>query len=179
MDCDILVDGYNVIKKNVQFQSLELRNFGLARDVLVRQLKNRYRSSTARVIVVFDGNDVREQVRHDEHICIMFSRHGETADRVIARLAAEGRAAGREIVLYSDDGEVRYNVVEQGGKVQSTRQLTTRLNAAPADMVARVEHRQKMRRMYGLDPWYKAEDYEDFVVQKGKKHKKSARRRRR
>src|ERR1700730_5600406 len=106
MEKDILIDGYNVIKNNLMFQSLVSQNYANTRDLLSRQLKNCYRHTTDRVIVVFDGNGEREQVSHVDHIRIIFSRHGETADSVIARLAAEGRVAGREIEMYSDDQEV-------------------------------------------------------------------------
>jgi predicted RNA-binding protein with PIN domain len=176
MGCDILVDGYNVIKNNAMFQMLETRSLASARDILVKQLKNRYRHTMFRVIVVFDGNGAHEQVSHDEHIRIIFSRQGETADRVIARLAAEARAHGREIIAYSDDIEVQQSVMEQGGKKHTTHFLTKRLNAPPQDVEARSRHRQAMRRDYGLDPTAKWQDDEeappDTRRKKGKKSRK-------
>lgn len=176
MGCDILVDGYNVIKKNLMFQHLEIKGLALARDTLIRQLKNRYRQTPYQVIVVFDGNDAREWIGHDEHIRIIFSCYGQTADSVIARLAIEAREAGREVVLYSDDEEVKQNIVEQGGTFMTTRQLVARLNAAPADVVIRSQHRQAMRRVYGIDPWYKPDDDLEPSPQARKKKKKSSRR---
>lgn len=161
MGCDILVDGYNVIKKNSMFQILETRNLAVARDTLIKQLKNRYRHTTFRVIVVFDGNGSCEQVSHDEHIRIIFSRQGQTADSVIARLAAEARANGREILVYSDDIEVQQSVIEQGGKRHTTQHLTKHLNAAPLDVEIRARHRQAIRHDYGLDPTAKWKDDEE------------------
>jgi len=176
MGCDILVDGYNVIKKNLMFQNLEIKNLALARDTLIRQLKNRYRQTPYQVIVVFDGNGTREQVDHDEHVRIIFSRHGQTADSVIVRLAAEARKAGREVILYSDDEEVKQNVVEQGGTFLTTHQLAARLNAAPSDVAIRSQHRQMMRRIYGIDPSYKPDDDLEPSRHMHKKKKKSSRR---
>ena len=176
MGCIILIDGYNVIKNNVMFQLLETKNLAVARDALVKQLKNRYRQTVFRIIVVFDGSGAREQVSHDEHIRIIFSRQGETADRVIARLAAEARANGQETLVYSDDLEVQQSVVEQGGKKQTTRHLTKDLNAPPQDVEARSKHRQAMRHAYGLDPTAKWKDDEesppDTRRRKGKKSRK-------
>jgi predicted RNA-binding protein with PIN domain len=176
MGCDILVDGYNVIKNNSMFQMLETKNLAVARDTLVKQLKNRYRHTMARVIVVFDGNGAHEQVSHDEHIRIIFSRQGETADCVIARLAAEARAHNREIHVYSDDCEVQQSVVDQGGKKHTTHHLTNRLNAAPRDVEARAQYRLAMRHDYGLDPTAKWKDDEktppDIRRRKGKKSRK-------
>jgi uncharacterized protein len=176
MGCDILVDGYNVIKNNSMFQLLETKNLAVARDTLVKQLKNRYRHTMSHVIVVFDGNGAHEQVRHDEHIRIIFSRQGETADHVIARLAAEARTHGREIHVYSDDCEVQQSVVDQGGKKHTTQHLTNRLNAAPRDVEARALHRLAIKRDYGLDPTAKWDDDEksppDTRRRKGKKSRK-------
>jgi predicted RNA-binding protein with PIN domain len=176
MGCDILVDGYNVIKNNAMFQMLETKNLAVARDTLVKQLKNRYRYTMFRVIVVFDGNGSREQVSHDEHVRIIFSRQGETADCVIARLAAEARAHGREILVYSDDIEVQQSVVGQGGMKHTTHHLTKHLNAAPQDVETRAKHRQAMRRDYGLDPTAKWQDDEESLPvtprRKGKKSRK-------
>ena len=175
MEWDILVDGYNVIKNNLMFRSLEHKNLAEARNLLIRQLKNRYRHTDHRVIVVFDGNGASEQVSHDEHIRIVYSRYGETADSVIARLVAEARKAGRQVEMYSDDGEVRANVLKQEGSVHTTRQLMTRLNAAPHDIAQRAFHRQTMRRLYGIDPAYKPDDEQDDMPRHRRKGKSSRR----
>ncbi|SRR6266700_2240459 len=176
MGCDILVDGYNVIKNSVMFQLLEQKSMATARDVLIQQLKNRYRQSDCRVTVVFDGDRVQEQESHDDHIRIIFSRQGETADSVILRLAAQSRLAEREIRVYSDDTEVQEGSVMSGGSAHTTKQLTGQLNAAPRDVAHRALHRQKARRIYGLDPTYKADDEQPPSRHKGKKKKKSSRR---
>ena len=149
---DILVDGYNVIKQNTSFRAVEAKSFAAAREVLISQLVNRYRHTPHQVIVVFDGSGASEQVSHDRRVRIIYSRYGETADSVIARMAAEARAAGREVEMYSDDGEVRRAVAQQGGEVHTTGQLTSQFNAAPRDVARRARHRQAIRRKYQLDP---------------------------
>ncbi|GAC1648934.1 MAG: ribosome-dependent mRNA decay endonuclease Rae1/YacP [Ktedonobacteraceae bacterium] len=174
---DILVDGYNVIKNNEMFKAMELKNFSSAREILIKQLHNKYRNTLHRVIVVFDGDGVSEQVNHEDHIRVIYSRHDETADNVIKRLAAEARKDGRNVVMYSDDEEVRSAVSEQGGNPLSTRTLTTKLNAAPRDVAIRSAHRQQARRIYGLDPTRKAEDEEVPYHPPQRKKKKKGRHR--
>lgn len=170
---DILVDGYNVIKNNEMFKAMELKNFSSARVILIKQLHNKYRDTLHRVIVVFDGDGDSEQVSHEDHIRIIYSRYNETADNVIKRLASEARQSGREVVMYSDDEEVRQAVSEHGGNPLSTHTLTTKLNAPPRDVAIRSAHRQQARRIYGLDPARKAEDEEPHPQhQHGKKKKK-------
>jgi uncharacterized protein len=172
---NILVDGYNVIKRDVSFQALSVKRLAAARQLLVDQLASRYRHTPHQVIVVFDGDGVSEQSTQDRRVRIIYSRAGETADSVIARLAASARAVGREVELYSDDREVRQSVAQQGGNVASTNQLTKHLNAAPADLARLSHHRQQARRQYGLDPTqkYELDDYEPTSSHNRKKGKKT------
>ncbi|GAC1568074.1 MAG: ribosome-dependent mRNA decay endonuclease Rae1/YacP [Ktedonobacteraceae bacterium] len=152
MGREILVDGYNVIKRDASFQSVRERSFEAARYALITQLVNRYRHTPHHVTVVFDGDAAREQVMHERRIRIIFSRAGETADRVIARLAAQARAEGCEVEMFSDDREVRHAVKSVGGNAQSASQLASQLNAPPAHLKRLVRHRQFVRKQYGLDP---------------------------
>ncbi|HEY4388497.1 MAG TPA: NYN domain-containing protein [Ktedonobacteraceae bacterium] len=176
MEHDILVDGYNVIKNNLMFQAMGTKNMAEARQLLIRQLKNRYSHSVQRVIVVFDGNGKKEQISHEDHIRIIFSRAGETADSVIARLAKEARLAGRTVMMYSNDQEVRTAVIEHGGGIKTAGDLTRHLNTAPSDMVQRSLHRQEMRRIYGIDPSRKwVDEVEETPYLYGKKKKKKSR----
>lgn len=170
---DILVDGYNVIKRNASFQTVSATRLASARQLLIDQLASRYRHTPHQVIVVFDGDGVREQVVQDRRVRVIYSRAGETADSVIARLAATARAGGREVELYSDDGEVRQSVAQQGGSIGSTDQLTKHLNAAPADLTRLSHHRQQARRQYGLDPSqkYELDEYESSSSHQRKRKK--------
>ncbi|MBV9616166.1 MAG: NYN domain-containing protein [Ktedonobacteraceae bacterium] len=176
---DILVDGYNVIKNNLMFRAMETKSLAEARMLLLRQLQNRYRHTTHRVIVVFDGDGKHEQVSHAEHIRIVYSRYGETADSVIKRLSHEARLAGRVVEMYSDDEDVRHTVAEQGGKIETTSHLMRQVQAAPRDVAIRSQYRRQMRRIYGIDTPYKLEDeLEPDYPSSRKKKKRSSRRRR-
>jgi predicted RNA-binding protein with PIN domain len=169
---DILVDGYNIIKRNASFQSLGARNLAAARELLIAQLDNRYRHTPHQVIVVFDGDRANEYITHQRRIRIIYSRSGETADSVIARLVATAQAAGREVEMYSDDAEVQQSVARHGGDVRSSRQLGQELNAAPYALARLSRHRQEVRRQYGLDPAQKYEDeHEPHRLHRHKKGK--------
>ena len=161
MGRDILVDGYNVIKRDPSFQSLAAKRLAAARQLLIDQLVNHYRHTPHQVIIVFDGEASSEQTMQDRRVRIIYSRAGETADSVIARLAASSRALGREVELYSDDVEVKESISKHGGSVGSTSQLTKNLNAAPAELTRLSRHRQQVRRQYGLDP-AKKYDYDEY-----------------
>jgi len=178
MGRDILVDGYNIIKNSATFRTVETHNFAAAREALITQLVNRYRHTPYHVIVVFDGDGTSEQVSHDRRIRVIYSRHSETADSVIKRLAAEARAAGREVEMYSNDGEVRQAVAQQGGGIHSVNQLTSQLNAPSRDVARRARHRLAVRQKYGLDPSYDPDSEPEYPhTPKGGKKKSSRRRR--
>lgn len=172
MGLDILVDGYNMIKRAPSFQAVRMQSLASARAQLIALLVNRYRHTPHQVIVVFDGDETNEQVSHDRRIRIIYSRHGETADSVIARLASEARRIGREVEIYSDDREVRESAASQGGVAQTTCRLEQQFYAAPRDVERRGKHRLKMRRKYGLDPQAFVKDADEIVCVPGKKKRK-------
>lgn len=154
MGREILVDGYNVIKNGTTFRVIEGRNLAAAREALIAQMVSKFRHTPHRVTIVFDGDGNNEQTLHDRRICIIYSRRDETADSVIARLAATMRAENREVEMYSDDGEVRFAVVSQGGIAHQTVRLTTHLNAPSRDIAVRHHYRERMKRRLGIDPNY-------------------------
>ncbi len=168
---DILVDGYNVIMNSNLLHAAGGKR-ELARETLIAQLAQRYRHTPHRVIVVFDGKGEWETVTFEKRIRIVYSRHGETADSVIARLAAEAHGAGREIEMYSNDREVQHSVVRQGGGAHTVSHLTEQLNAPPRDVAKRAHHRIIVRQKYGLDPNYDHDDEPQPPYRKGKKRKR-------
>lgn len=167
---DILVDGYNVIMNSNLLHAAGGKR-ELAREALIAQLAQRYRHTPHRVIVVFDGKGEWETVTYEKRIRVVYSRHGETADSVIARLAAEARSAGREVEMYSNDREVQRSVVEQGGGARAVSHLANQLNAPSRDVAKRAQHRIIVRRKYGLDPNYNPDDEPQTKNRKGKKRK--------
>lgn len=158
MGREILVDGYNVIMRDTSFQSARQRSFEAARHALITQLIRRYRHTPHRVTVVFDGDAPREQTTHQQRVRIIFSRAGESADVVIARLAAQAREEGHDVEVFSDDLEVQQAVKSSGGESQNTGQLITHLNAPPKHLKRLAEHRRRVRRKYGLDPMHGKDD---------------------
>ena len=155
---DILVDGYNIIKNNSSFRAVESKNFAAARETLITLLVQRYRHTPHQVIVVFDGDGKDEQTYSVQRVRVIYSRYDQTADSVIARLAAEAQQAGREVEMYSNDGEVQQAVARQGGGVHTVNQLTSQFNAPSRDTARRIQHRQTVRRQYGLDPSFDPDD---------------------
>jgi predicted RNA-binding protein with PIN domain len=147
----ILVDGYNIIHRTDGLRAASLQSLAAGREALLRLLDQRYRRTPHRVVVVFDGNGKTELAERYHRVEVIFTAHRELADTVIARLATTTRADGHQVVVVSDDLEVRDSVSAVGGQSAATDQLVERLYAAPKDVARRARHRQFVRRELGLD----------------------------
>jgi uncharacterized protein len=140
----VLIDGYNVIRRNQSLAEAE-RRFGLAvgRDALIAKVASRYRQTAHTAIVVFDGDGSSESTTSLPRCRgrVIFTRAGESADAVIERIAAHERHAGRSVKVVTDDIEVRASVAVHGGRAESATELM-RATHAPDRFRARLARHQ-------------------------------------
>ena len=103
MSLHIIIDGYNVIRQSKQMRILDLRDMQEGRETLQDMLVEYRKKKGHRITIVFDGtNAISSDTRRQRFrgIDILFSRHGETADTVIKRMAV--REKERALVVSSD-----------------------------------------------------------------------------
>lgn len=99
----LIVDGFNVIRRDPELSGIENRTFYGAQKALIEKLGH-YRKGTAhRITVVFDGHGGQHTYRHQQQqngLTIIYSAQGETADEVIAEMAAnrQGDQSGKVVV---------------------------------------------------------------------------------
>jgi predicted RNA-binding protein with PIN domain len=153
-DETLLVDGYNVIFRTPGLRAaLDRGGQDVARAALLAQLTGRYRGTAHRVIVVFDGDgdaETTETLRRSP--CrIVYTRHDETADAAIVRLAGEEREAGRSARVISDDLAVRDAVAEAGGQHTSVGEHHRTLNAPDRHRELLSRTRAHVRRQLDRD----------------------------
>lgn len=99
----LIVDGHSVIFAWPELRELHERRTSLARDFLVRKLRDYQDWSGVRVVVVFDGKgDVIDASADPGEIQIFYSRAGQTADSVVERLASKYGAQFKLLVATSD-----------------------------------------------------------------------------
>jgi predicted RNA-binding protein with PIN domain len=99
----ILIDGYNLIRQSDNLRRYERKTLEAGRNALIARLIEYENKRAHQIIVVFDGiqNGWADEGRDREgKINIVYSRHGERADDVIKRIAAQ--TAGDVIVVSSD-----------------------------------------------------------------------------
>jgi predicted RNA-binding protein with PIN domain len=103
MSLHIIVDGYNVIRQSEQLRIIDLRDMQEGRETLQDMLVEYRKRKGHPITIVFDGTyalSLDTQRQRFRGINILFSRHGETADTVIKRMAA--REKERALVVSSD-----------------------------------------------------------------------------
>jgi predicted RNA-binding protein with PIN domain len=86
----LIVDGHSAIFAWPELKRLHARRSSLARDALVKKLRDYQDYSGARVVVVFDGTGATTTEDSDPHgVQVFYSRRGQTADAVIERFASK------------------------------------------------------------------------------------------
>jgi predicted RNA-binding protein with PIN domain len=124
----IIVDGYNLIRRLPALREREAESLEAGRGALVSMLAA-YRRARGhhRITVVFDGQSGPAGGGRTGGIDVRFSRPGETADRVIARLAQQGRGGA---LVISSDRELGRAAAEAGAAAASCEEFAARLEAA-------------------------------------------------
>jgi predicted RNA-binding protein with PIN domain len=99
----LIVDGHSVIFAWPELRRLHARRTSLAREALIKRLRDFQDWTGTRVAVVFDGKGPAVSVTCDPgEIQIFYSREGQTADSVIERLASKYAGRFKLLVATSD-----------------------------------------------------------------------------
>ena len=86
----LIVDGHSVIFAWPELRKLHARRTSLAREALVKQLRDYQDWTEVRVVVVFDGKGPKpEATAEPADVQIFYSRSGQSADAIIERLASK------------------------------------------------------------------------------------------
>ncbi len=102
----LIVDGHSVIFAWSDLRKLHERRTSLAREELIKRLRDYQDWTGIHVVVVFDGKGADVTNQADPHdIQIFYSRAGQTADSIVERLA--GKYAERFRLTDRDIGQSR------------------------------------------------------------------------
>ena len=86
----LIVDGHSAIFGWPELQKLHARRSSLARNALVKKLRDYQDYTGVRVVVVFDGKGNSATEQSEPHgVQIFYSRSGQSADSIIERLAGK------------------------------------------------------------------------------------------
>ncbi|MBO4352646.1 MAG: NYN domain-containing protein [Eggerthellaceae bacterium] len=119
----LIVDGFNVLRSGSRYKNVHLSLpdydhdwFNRAREMLINDVVH-YAGKEWRATIVFDGGGNVESTGETESIGgvrVMFSPAGSSADRVIEKLAYQGRENGYEVTVVTSDAQVQDTVFGLG-----------------------------------------------------------------
>jgi uncharacterized protein len=99
----LIVDGHSVIFAWPELRQLHARRTSLAREALVKKLRDYQDWTGVHVAVVFDGKGPAVSASSEPgEIQIFYSRAGQTADSIIERLASKYAPRFKLLVATSD-----------------------------------------------------------------------------
>jgi len=113
----IFVDGYNVIHSWPELKTTKDYSFESARSKLVEMLNNYAAYNDYRVFIIFDAHLVKgsleKQDKVGEHLTVVFTKEGETADAFIERsMDSVGRKA--EVSVVTSDSLEQQLIFQRG-----------------------------------------------------------------
>jgi uncharacterized protein len=119
----LIVDGHSAIFGWPELEKLHGRRSSLAREALVKKLRDYQDYTGVRVVVVFDGSGSASTEDSEPHgVQIFYSRAGQTADAIIERLAS--KYAGKfNLVIATSDRLERETVSASGADCISIANL--------------------------------------------------------
>jgi predicted RNA-binding protein with PIN domain len=187
----IIVDGYNVIRRDPALNALINGPHGLerAREALLTRLGGSPRLAKDELTVVFDAANVAgrssESVeRRSARLRIVYSASGEIADAVIKRLA-EQMLARREpgLVVVTDDNDIKLAVAEAAQFYDLDARLA---NLAPQEQQRARPRRHSINANFqaqgkgsaGKDAFAEDDNQPPRKGKKGNAHKRSKKERR-
>ena len=99
----LIVDGHSIIFAWPELRKLHGRRSSLAREALIKQLRNYQDWTGVRMVVVFDGKGRKISATSElGEVQIFYSRSGQSADAIIERLASKYAKRFELIVATSD-----------------------------------------------------------------------------
>jgi len=102
----LIVDGHSVIFAWTELRKLHARRSSLAREALIKQLRDYQDWTGVHIVVVFDGKGKKVEATSDPaDVQIFYSRSGQSADSIIERLASKYAKRYELMVATSDSME--------------------------------------------------------------------------
>jgi len=102
----LIVDGHSVIFAWPELRKLHARRSSLAREALLRHLRDYQDWTGVHVVAVFDGKGKKVGATSDPaEVQVFYSRSGQSADAIIERLASKYAKRYKLVVATSDSME--------------------------------------------------------------------------
>jgi len=126
----LIIDGHSIIFAWPELRKLHARRSSLAREALIKQLRDYQDWTGVRVVIVFDGKGGKTSATSElGDVQIFYSRGGQPADAIVERLASKYAKRFDLMVATSDSMEAQ-TVQACGADWISPEGLRTLLSSA-------------------------------------------------
>ena len=117
----LIVDGYNAIRSGSRYKNITLPDytddyFNVARERLLNDVIN-YAGKRMEAVIVYDAayrTGAPSEMQTIGGVRIIFSSPGQTADRVIEKLAHDARERNVETIVVTSDATIQDTVFGEG-----------------------------------------------------------------
>lgn len=117
----LIVDGYNAIRSGSRYKNITLPDytddyFNVARERLLNDVIN-YAGRGVEAVIVYDAayrTGAPSEMKTVGGVRIVFSSPGQTADRVIEKLAHDARERNVETIVVTSDATIQDTVFGEG-----------------------------------------------------------------
>lgn len=137
----LIVDGYNIIGAWPKLRQLRNKDLQQAREKLIASMAEYKAYSGYRVIVVFDAQLQKGQEKQEviHGVEVIYTRHNETADEKIEKLAIELTNKRTEVHVATSDFTEQWQVFGQGALRISARELLIEMDNIESKIETRVK----------------------------------------
>jgi predicted RNA-binding protein with PIN domain len=139
----LVVDGYNVLRSGSRYVDAPKPDwtddyFNAAREMLLKDVIN-FAGRNTQAAIVYDGAGSGRKVASEETVGgvrVIFSPAGQSADKLIEKMAYDARERGIEVTVVSSDARIQETVFGGGVDRMSAEGFS---RAAAVEDVARAE----------------------------------------
>ena len=126
----LIVDGHSIIFAWPELRKLHARRSSLAREALIKQLRDYQDWTGVHVVVVFDGKGTKASATSEPgDVQILYSKSGQSADAIIERLASK-YAKRFDLTVATSDSMEAETVQASGAESISPEALRGLLSSA-------------------------------------------------
>jgi predicted RNA-binding protein with PIN domain len=126
----LIVDGHSIIFAWPELRKLHARRSSLAREALIKQLRDYQDWTGVNVVVTFDGKGTKASATSEPgDVQIFYSKSGQSADAIIERLASK-YAKRFDLTVATSDSMEAETVQASGAESISAEALRGLLSSA-------------------------------------------------
>ena len=144
----ILIDGYSLLHNWPELAPGKPRHSASARNELIYLLTRYHDAVGTPITVFFDGTGALPGIPKHEasnHVEVLFSKSGQTADQMIERAAHRFQPYG-EVLAVTDDLTERDVVIGMGGQASSCLNFIGDVEGALAEFADDLKHYNRTER---------------------------------